>query len=383
MFTTINIFSQKASQTAFKKFGWFLISTNSRGLLLVLLVFILSNCKETEKDEVKPIVTTDSSQISEPYKIDLPSHFPTPVFNVGAVKFSKDKFDLGKKLFYDGILSLDGSISCGSCHISSGAFSNPDHPTSHGIRDQFGTRNAPPIQNMIWKKEFMWDGGIPDLERVAKAAIENKLEMDESLENVTKKVNAKADYNKLFNKAYGKKEVDPIDLLNALSHFMMPMISANSRYDKYVNGKPEANFSNDEVEGLTLFRSKCAQCHTEPLFTDNSFRNNGLDTLNEKDFGRYDITLREIDKFTYRVPSLRNVTVSQPYMHNGKLFSLESVLKHYNENAKPSKNTDPLLKQANGKTGIALTNEEQRKIILFLRTLQDDKFIFDSRFSEN
>jgi cytochrome c peroxidase len=207
--------------------------------------------------------------------------------------------------------------------------------------------------------------------------------MDESLENVTKKVNAKADYNKLFNKAYGKKEVDPIDLLNALSHFMMPMISANSRYDKYVNGRPEANFSNDEIVGLALFRSKCAQCHEEPLFTDNSFRNNGLDTLNEKDFGRYDITLREIDKFTYRVPSLRNVTVSQPYMHNGKLFSLESVLKHYNENAKPSRNTDPLLKQANGKIGIALTTEEQRKIILFLRTLQDDKFIFDSRFSEN
>ena len=336
------------------------------------MAFFTMGC--SKENETKPD--------EKPYSLTLPAHFPEPSLDLKAAKLSENKFVLGKKLFYDGILSLDGRISCGTCHISFGAFSNPDHPTSHGIRDQFGKRNAPPLQNLIWKKEYMWDGGISDLGLVAMAAIENPVEMDEKMPNVVSKVNAKPEYKTLFDKAYGSPEVTGLKLLDALSCFMVELVSSKSRYDLYVTNQSGANFTADEISGLELFRNKCSGCHKEPFFTDNSFRNNGLDTSNRNDLGRYAITLRNVDRYKFRVPSLRNVTQTPPYMHNGEIRTLERVLLHYAQNAKRSSNTDPLLIKADGKAGIDLTAEEQKKIIAFLGTLRDVDFIRNTRFAE-
>jgi cytochrome c peroxidase len=379
MFTTINFKANNTSQALVKEFGWFLILSIPRLIGFLLVFFLLSNCTKKETEEVKPV---DSGKTETPYTISLPDHFSAPLFDLTTAKLSKEKFALGKELFYDGILSLDGRINCGTCHISFGAFANPDHPTSHGIRDQFGKRNAPPLQNLMWKREYMWDGGIGDLGLVAMSAIENPLEMDDKMPNVLRKVNAKPDYKSKFEKVYGSSEVTGLNLLDAIAHFMIELISAESRYDYYVTGKPGADFTQDEIEGLAIFRQKCASCHKEPFFTDNSFRNNGLDTSIGNDLGRYGITLRNVDKYKFRVPSLRNVTQTGPYMHNGQMRTLETVLKHYAQNAKRSANTDTSLIMPNGKVGIPLDAEEQRKIIAFLGTLRDVNFIRNTRFAE-
>ena len=290
MFTTIKLFQPETNHSPFLGFGW--LSFFRLLIAGILLAFITMGC--SKENETTPA--------EKPYSLALPAHFPEPVLNLASAKLSENKFILGKKLFYDGILSLDGRINCGTCHISFGAFSNPDHPTSHGIRDQFGKRNALPLQNLIWKKEYMWDGGISDLGLVAMAAIQNPVEMDEKMENVVFKVNAKPEYKSLFNKAYGSPDVTGLKLLDALSCFMVELVSGKSRYDLYVTNQPGANFTSDEVQGLELFREKCSRCHKEPFFTDNSFRNNGLDTVNRMDMGRYEITLRSVDRYKFRVP---------------------------------------------------------------------------------
>jgi cytochrome c peroxidase len=370
MFTTIKLFQPETNHSPFLGFGW--LSFFRLLIAGILLAFITMGC--SKENETTPA--------EKPYSLALPAHFPEPVLNLASAKLSENKFILGKKLFYDGILSLDGRINCGTCHISFGAFSNPDHPTSHGIRDQFGKRNALPLQNLIWKKEYMWDGGISDLGLVAMAAIQNPVEMDEKMENVVFKVNAKPEYKSLFNKAYGSPDVTGLKLLDALSCFMVELVSGKSRYDLYVTNQPGANFTSDEVQGLELFREKCSRCHKEPFFTDNSFRNNGLDTVNRMDMGRYEITLRSVDRYKFRVPSLRNVTQTQPYMHNGEMRTLERVLQHYAQNAKRNSSTDPGLVKKDGTVGIDLTADEQKKIIAFLGTLRDSDFIRNERFAE-
>jgi cytochrome c peroxidase len=245
------------------------------------------------------------------------------------------------------------------------------------VDNRVGTRNAPAVQNMAWQKEFFWDGGVGDLDLFSVAPIENPLEMDENLDHVLKKLKSTQKYPALFAKAYGSTEITSQKFLKALSQFMLSLVSANSRYDKYVR-KEGVILSFEELEGLRLFQQKCSSCHAGNLFTDQSYRNNGLNIQGSKDEGRFRITERVEDRFKFKVPSLRNVEMTAPYMHDGRFYTLEEVLHHYASNVQQTTNVDASLKN-----GIPLTLEEQANIISFLKTLTDREFLTNPKFAGN
>jgi len=284
-------------------------------------------------------------------------------------------FNLGKKLFYDPILSVDSTISCGSCHQQFAAFSHLDHQLSHGVNDLEGDRNAPPLFNLAWHSSFFWDGGSSHIDMQPIAPITNPVEMNESLANVLIKLNRSSYYPAMFNKAFGTDSITTQSMTRALAQFMSCLISANSKYDKVKAGT--ATFTADEQSGYMLFKAKCESCHKEPLMTDLTYRNNGLD-VHFVDAGRARITLQPSDSGKFKVPSLRNVAVSYPYMHDGRLNSLSKVIDHYRAGIVQSSTIDPLLSGGN----MSITDAEKQQLLLFLNTLTDPAFLNDKRFSE-
>lgn len=329
--------------------------------ILILIIAFWSGCKPNDTVE----------ELFIGFK--TPAGFPAPTYPFQSNAVTKSGFTLGRKLFYDGKLSRDGSISCGSCHIQSSAFTQHGHRVSHGIDDRLGTRNSPPIQNMAWASNFFWDGGVHNLDMVPFNAITNPVEMDETVANVITKLQNDAQYPALFREAFGSEEINSIRMMQALSQFMTMLVSANSRYDQYINGNASI-LNSQEIAGLALFTAKCATCHPAPLFTNNSFRNNGIDTTG--DIGRQAITLNPADRFRFKVPSLRNATKTAPYMHNGTILTLAEAVAHYT-NVKQSPTLEASLQQ-----NIPLTATEQQQIVAFLETLTDEEFIRNPDFSE-
>ncbi|MTI22769.1 cytochrome-c peroxidase [Fulvivirga sp. RKSG066] len=316
----------------------------------------------------------DEEAKSNNYKFVKPRHFPAPTYNFDKNPITKEGFELGKKLFFDPLLSKDNSVSCNSCHIQSTAFADAQqHPLSIGVDNRVGLRNAPPLTNLAFMPEFFWDGGVTHLDFVPINAIESPFEMDEKLASVVEKLNANDEYRQLFQMAFSVDEITSPLMLKALSQFMLLMVSANTPYDDYILGDVEA-LSKEEVEGLSLFRQKCGDCHSGELFTDFTYRNNGLNT-DFKDQGRALITESENDVGKFRVPGLRNIARTAPYMHNAMFTSLEQVLDHYDNSIQHSPTLDPTLEK-----GISLTENEKSKIITFLNTLTDHDFRSDRRF---
>lgn len=312
----------------------------------------------------------------------MPANFPAPVYDMAANPVTEAGFALGKKLFYDKLLSRDTTINCATCHISYAAFSNPAHPTSHGIDNLFGRRNAPAIQNMLWKTGFFWDGGVPNLDLVPLNAIQSPVEMDQNPALVLEKLRAHPQYPGLFKQAYGTEDINTATFLKALSQFMGMLVSANSRYDHFVRNEPGGDLSAAELEGLEIFKLKCAACHATDLFTDQQYRNNGILDDFSYDRGRNEVSQLPEDIGKFRVPSLRNLTATGPYMHNGKYKTIESVLDHYASGVLDSPTLDPLLRQADGSLGIPLSAQEKEKLLAFLKTLTDEAFLRDARFAE-
>jgi cytochrome c peroxidase len=302
-----------------------------------------------------------------------PSHFPPPVYNFAKNPFNKASIQLGRILFYDPILSIDNTISCASCHSPYNAFAHTDHTLSHGINDQIGTRNAPALMNLAWQSSFMWDGAINHLDMQSLAPITHPKEMNESIDNVVKKLQANQDYKKHFYKAYGDSLANGEYILKSISQFLLTLTSATSKYDSVMQQKAE--FTSQEMNGYNLFKSNCSSCHKEPLFSDFSFKNNGLpiDTfLNDE--GRYSVTKKTEDLYTFKVPSLRNIEYTYPYMHDGRFKKLRQVINHYTDGIRHTSSLDPLLQKP-----IILTSNEQVDLIAFLLTLSDRAFVFDKR----
>lgn len=318
--------------------------------------------------------------IHEPMLFSVPANFPKPAYHFDSNQITPAGVELGKTLFYDAILSSDNTISCGSCHQQSAGFTQHGHAVSHGVNDRLSKRNAMPLFNLAWADSFGWDGGINDLDFFAVSPITNPVEMDESLANVIGKLRTSPLYPGLFKKAFGSNEINNERFLKALSQFMLTMVSANSRYDRYVRNEG-IKLSITELEGLALFKQKCASCHSGELFTDFSFRNNGL-SVREKDKGRFEVNQNEADQFKFKVPSLRNLSYTAPYMHDGRFSTLEQVLDHYGSKVEKTAFLDPLLDK-DGQSGILLNANEKQKIILFLKTLDDDDFVKNPAFSEN
>lgn len=338
----------------------------NRKIIILLLLFVagLVACNRQE------------SKIEDQFLgFQQPANFPNSVYHFETNPVTETGFKLGRKLFYDPILSRDNTISCGTCHIQTSAFTQHGHSVSHGINDLLGTRNSPGIMNLAWSKTFMWDGGIFDLDLQSIAPITNPVEMDNTVENVLSKLNASAPYKKMFKEAFGDENISSARFLKALSQFMLMCVSANSKYDSVMNNK--SSFTAMESQGYALFQSKCNSCHKEPLFTDNSFRNNGLNPSSVNDSGRYLISLDPNDMYKFKVPSLRNLAYSAPYMHDGRLLTLDAVMRHYKSNIAATPNLDPLLTN-----GIALSEEETIQLLAFLNTLNDRSFLLNKQLSE-
>ncbi|RYY63153.1 MAG: cytochrome-c peroxidase [Chitinophagaceae bacterium] len=301
-----------------------------------------------------------------------PADFPATAYHFDTNPVTQEGFELGRKLFYDPHLSRNNSISCGSCHIQSSAFTQHGHDLSHGVDDRLGKRNSPPIMNLAWMPLFLWDGGVFDLDLQPVVPITSHEEMDESVGNVIKKLQGIPAYPELFRKAFGSEEITTANMMKALSQFMVMCVSDQSKYDSV--RRNQATFTPEEQAGYSFFRQSCTGCHKEPLLTDFSFRNNGIRAGLNGDRGRSGITLNPDDDFRFKVPSLRNVAYTAPYMHDGRFITLDAVLDHYAAKVQEAPTLDPLLRS--GTTlGIPMTDVQKTQVIAFLKTLSDPQFI--------
>jgi cytochrome c peroxidase len=324
------------------------------------------------------VAAPDAPATSLPFVV--PTGFPQPRYALERNPLTVEGVALGRTLFYESRLSRDSSIACAECHTQPYAFSHHGHDLSHGIDNQVGTRNALALQNLAWNPSFFWDGGVTDLDLLPITPIQEHTEMGQTMTAVVGMLQRDKAYRARFRAAFGTEEVTSARMLQALSQFMLTLVSDSSRYDKHRRGEVGGTLTADELAGKQLFTTKgCANCHAGPLFTDYSFRNNGLSIAYNQDAGRAKITEQDADQYTFRVPSLRNVARTFPYMHDGRFATLEAVLKHYATGVYATPNLDPLLKKS-GKPGISLTATEQGQIVAFLKTLTDDSFVNNPRF---
>lgn len=325
----------------------------------------------------------EEAQVNNPLlEFTIPSNFPEATYDITQNPPTEKGFALGKKLFFDGKLASDGVVSCGFCHIQDFAFTHHTHITSHGVNGLIGKRNAQPLHNLAFMNEFTWDGAATFLDSQPILPITAEVEMNETISNVLNKLENDPNYPTLFAEAYGSEGITSERLFKSLSQFMLMMVSANSKYDKWERGEA-ITFSQEEEEGRILFQSKCASCHAGTLQTDQTYRNNGL-PLNPQfnDLGREAVTGLPSDRRKFKVPSLRNIQITFPYMHDGRLATLEDVLDFYTDGITQSETLDPIFIQPNGSLGLDITAQEKVQIIAFLKTLTDTDFLNDSRFSE-
>ena len=333
-------------------------------MLLLLLSFLFFSLKKAEV-----IIHY------EPFYI--PKGWPKPVFNFKNNIVTDKGFELGRKLFYDPIISRDSTISCASCHLQYTGFAHTDHALSHGIEGRIGTRNAMPIMNLAWTKLFHWDGGVISLETQPINPITNPLEMDNTLGNVLGKLNHSKKYRSLFYNTFKDSMVTTKSLLKALTQFTVSLETYNSKYDKVMRHEKEIFFTEQEEKGYNLFKRNCGTCHNEPLLTNDSFADNGLPLdADYMDYGRVKITQNPKDSFNFRVPTLRNIEFTYPYMHDGRFKKLKEVLDFYTDGQVRRKTLAKELQKT-----IVLSDNDKKDIIAFLKTLTDKEFLFNPKFS--
>ena len=309
----------------------------------------------------------------------FPKEFGEPTLPIDN-KLTKERISLGENLFHDTILSIDGTVSCAACHVEEFAFSD-DVDLSRGFEGRLGKRNSPPIFNLAWKDHFFWDGRTRTVRDQVLQPIQDHLEMAANLNQVLNRLNRRKSYREDFKKAYGPGEITSETLSLALENYLLTIVSGDSKFDRSLEKKVKLDPLEDE--GRKLFFSShrkggagCSECHSGPHFSDFTFRNNGLQPAPDlNDFGRFGITGKEKDKFLFSTPSLRNVAITSPYMHDGRFENLTEVIEHYNNAAHETSTLDPKIK----KQGLQLKAAEKKALIAFLKTLTDPQFIDSSK----
>jgi cytochrome c peroxidase len=303
------------------------------------------------------------------------NEWPNKIYQVKDKSHLEDLTLLGKILFYDPILSLDSSTSCSSCHSPFNAFAHTDHALSHGIDNKIGFRNAPTLVNLAYQPIFMWDGAINHLEMQSLAPITNPDEMNESIEHVVSKLNNQSFYRLLYKNAFQDSIITGAKTLKAIAAFIASIESKESKYDLVMNGNEV--FTEQEKNGFQLFSQYCSNCHTPPLFTNFSFQNNGLipDTT-LADGGRIRQSKITTDSLKFKVPTLRNIEFTFPYMHDGRFKTLTEVLNFYFGNTHKNPMMENELKSVT-----YISANEKVDLIAFLLTLSDKQFLFDKRYS--
>jgi cytochrome c peroxidase len=327
--------------------------------LYMLILLSVAACRSERTDQLDSILS-------------IPKGFPSPEFPIDNA-FTTERFELGKRLFYDPILSADSSISCASCHSPHFAFSDTV-ALSLGVAGRFGNRNAPTLANVAYHPHYTREGGIPTLEMQIQVPIQEHNEFDFNIILIAERLNANASYVAMSQSAYGR-EPDAFVITRSLACFERALISGNSAYDKYQNGDNYA-LNEAQLRGKALFfsdKTNCSACHGGFNFTDYAFENNGL-YENYADPGRFRLTNIEGDRALFKVPSLRNIAVTAPYMHDGSLATLDDVLTHYNNGGAGHVNESDLVRP------LGLSNAEISELKAFLITLTDIYFIDNEHF---
>lgn len=312
-----------------------------------------------------------------PYRLTISQFFPRPDLPRDN-PLTEEGVELGRRLFNDTRLSVNGAQSCAACHQASAAFSD-DKALSTGAEGGEGTRNAMPLMNLAWKSSFFWDGRAATLREQVLQPIQNPVEMHETMSNVTAKLARDTNYPALFARAFGTEEINADRVARALEQFLLTRVSYDSKFDRVLNG--QARLTDEEQRGFELFHTEydpghgqygadCFHCHGGPLFRSQDFANNGLDT-EFKDAGRAAVTGRAGDRGKFAVPSLRNVELTGPYMHDGRFKTLEEAVEHYCAGMKRSATLDPnLAKHPDG--GVPLSAADKKALVAFLKTLTDE-----------
>ncbi len=291
--------------------------------------------------------------------LGLASERPIPSDN----KLTQARVQLGRRLFFDGRLSKDGTISCASCHIPEKAFASSD-AVSTGVDGKLGTRNSPTVLNRAFGRSFFWDGRAATLEEQALMPIENPLEMDTKVISVLEQLRADPEYRKQFSEAYDGG-ISAENLARALASFQRVLLSGNSAVDRFHGGEFAA-LTTEERQGLWIFESRgaCWRCHGDSNFTDEGFHNTGVSWGKAPaDLGRFDVTAQDEDRGRFHTPTLRNVSITAPYMHDGSIKTLEEVVAFYSRGGNANPHLDSQLKPLN------LTGKEQAALVAFLKAL--------------
>ena len=307
---------------------------------------------------------------------EIPKGWPKPLYYFEGNPFTEEKFQLGRKLFYDPILSRDNTISCATCHVSFSGFAHTDHALSHGIDGRIGRRNAPALINMAWNPNFNWDGAMGNIERQSMEPIRHPDEMDFNLDSAVARLSASPIYKKLFNEVWGNNPITVRLMIQSLAMFTANLVSSNSIYDKVMRKESGYSFTTQQENGYQLFKKECASCHQEPLFSNYKLKSNGLpmDPF-IKDYGRAAFSEYYKDSFLFKVPSLRNIEFTFPYMHDGRFKKLKDVLNHYANIDPKTKFLSKELKKIK-----RLSSNEQKDIIAFLYSLTDKEFLYNPRY---
>jgi len=316
------------------------------------------------------------------YAFEKPSHFPDVLYDLATNPISEQGFLLGKMLFFDKNLSSDKQVSCGTCHQPVAAFADVDRATSVGVDQQLGPRNTPPIFNLAWQEEFFWDGRHKGLDLQPIGPLENPIEMNMPVEEALAYLNNSLIYQQKFSQVFGLQQITDTLLGKALAQYMLLAVSAGSKYDQVRSAKKGVTYTTLERMGRRVFAQNCTPCHDEELFTDNTYRNVGLPMLVPSDSGRYLITKDLQDLNAFKVPSLRNLAYTAPYMHDGRFATLEEVMDFYVNKVEDFDNLDPLMRKPDGSPGMDLSEKEIEALLAFLAALNDPGFINDPKFRE-
>jgi cytochrome c peroxidase len=332
---------------------------------VIALSYLVGACKKEQNTKGVELVS-----------ISVPAGFPAPVQNFAGNPLSKEGIELGRKLFYDGRLAIDNFHSCASCHQQIAGFGTFEHDRSHGVNNTHTIRNAPVLFNLAWNKSFHWDSAFVKLDDAIAQPLHGNNEMGETYTGIINKIKDDKDYQQRFKQVFSSSIIRPEYILKALAQFTGHLVSANSKYDRYKKG--EVTFTAQEESGYQLYKTKCATCHPEPLFTDNSYRNIGFPIDGFlKDYGLMRVTGRKQDSLKFKVPTLRNTYISSNYMHDGRFATLGQCINHYRTGVQAGSTLDPSLTG-----GITMTNTEANNLFVFLRALTDSAFITNPRYAK-
>lgn len=332
----------------------------------ILLLIVLVACKKEAENTTTP--SRDSTNL-----LSIPEGFPPIPFPEGN-ELTAERWQLGKLLFFDRRLSINNSISCGSCHHPFLAFAD-NVAFSSGVFNRPGTRNSPSLANVAYQPYLLREGGVPTLEMQVLVPIQEHNEFNHNIVDIANELKSDTVYAEMSRKAYNR-EVDPFVITRAISNFQRTIISGNSRYDQFHFQNNSAALNSQEKVGMSLFfssKTNCSNCHGGFNFSNYQFENNGLDSV-YTDIGRQRFTNDSADEALFKVPSLRNVGLTAPYMHNGSIKTLNEVIEHYNSGGKNHKHKSPLLQP------LHLSPTEKDALVAFLNALSDFEFINDTKW---